>query len=79
MAPPFGPLAYPLSATVRFLTRAWLPESIRSQYRLSWSAAEARRLPRVLGVLRAARGVLPARAALWPESRVGPRSGPAET
>jgi uncharacterized protein (DUF2236 family) len=70
LSPPLGPLALPLSSAVRFVTRAWLPESIRRQYGLSWSAADARRLPLVLKTLRAARRVLPARAAYWPESRV---------
>jgi uncharacterized protein (DUF2236 family) len=73
MAPPFGPLAYPLSAAVRFVTRAWLPEPIRTQYGLEWSAADARRLPVMLAMVRAARRMLPARAAHWPESRQVPR------
>ena len=73
MAPPFGPLVHPLSAVVRLVTRAALPEPIRLQYGLGWSAAEARRLPVVLGALRAARRLLPDRAALWPESRVARR------
>jgi uncharacterized protein (DUF2236 family) len=70
IAPPFGPLAYPLSATVRLVTRAWLPEGIRAQYGLAWTAADARRLPLVLGAMRATRRMLPARAARWPESRM---------
>lgn len=73
MAPPFGPVVYPLSAVVRFVTRAALPEPIRAQYGLGWSAAEARRLPLVIGALRATRRLLPARAACWPESRVARR------
>jgi uncharacterized protein (DUF2236 family) len=71
LAPPFGPPAYPLSATVRFVTRAWLPESIRTQYGLAWSASDARRLPMVLGALRTIRRMLPARVACWPESGTG--------
>ncbi|HZI78481.1 MAG TPA: oxygenase MpaB family protein [Vicinamibacterales bacterium] len=69
LSPPLGPLAMPLTAIVRFLTRAWLPEDVRRLYGLSWSEADARRLPRVLTAMRAARRVLPARAAQWSESR----------
>ena len=69
LSPPLGPLAVPLTAIVRFITRAWLPDEIRSLYGLSWSEADARRLPRVLKALRAARRLLPNRAARWPESR----------
>jgi uncharacterized protein (DUF2236 family) len=69
LSPPLGPLATPLTAMMRLLTRAWLPESIRAGYGLSWSEADARRLPRVLKALRAARRVLPARAAKWSQSR----------
>jgi uncharacterized protein (DUF2236 family) len=69
LSPPFGPLAVPLTAIVRLITRAWLPDEIRSLYGLSWSEADARRLPRVLKALRAARRLLPNRAARWPESR----------
>ena len=65
LSPPLGPLAMPLTAIVRFLTRAWLPEEIRRAYGLSWSEADARRLPRVLTALRAARRLLPRRAAQW--------------
>src|SRR5207244_1875043 len=71
LAPPLGPLVFPLSAAVRFVTRAWLPESIRDQYGLAWSEADARRLPMVLTTLRASRRLLPARVAFWPESRIG--------
>ena len=45
-----GPLAMPLAAFVRFLTRAWLPETVRRLYGLSWTEADARRLPRVLAI-----------------------------
>jgi uncharacterized protein (DUF2236 family) len=69
LSPPLGPLAMPLTAIVRYLTRAWLPESIRRLYGLSWSEADTRRLPRVLKAIRAARRVLPARAAKWSVSR----------
>ena len=69
LSPPLGPLAMPLTAIVRFLTRAWLPEDVRRVYGLSWSEADARRLPRVLNALRAVRRALPARIARWPESR----------
>jgi uncharacterized protein (DUF2236 family) len=69
LSPPLGPLAMPLTAIVRYLTRAWLPDPIRSLYGLSWSEADARRLPRVLQAMRAARRVLPARAAKWSASR----------
>jgi uncharacterized protein (DUF2236 family) len=69
LSPPLGPLAMPLTAIVRYLTRAWLPEDIRRIYGLSWSAGDARRLPRVLKALRAARRVLPDRAARWSASR----------
>ena len=76
LSPPLGPLALPLSSAMRFVTRGWLPEPIRQQYGLSWSAGDSRRLPLVLKTLRAARRVLPARAAYWPESRSGSgRSG----
>ena len=43
--------------------------AIRRVYGLSWTEADARRLPRVLQALRAARRLLPNRAARWPESR----------
>jgi uncharacterized protein (DUF2236 family) len=69
LSPPLGPLATPLTAIVRLLTRAWLPESIRRAYGLSWSEADARRVPRVLKALRVARRALPARAAKWSASR----------
>jgi len=69
LSPPLGPLAAPLTAIVRFLTRAWLPEDIRRAYGLSWSEADARRLPRVLTAIRAARRFLPRRAAQWSASR----------
>jgi uncharacterized protein (DUF2236 family) len=69
LSPPLGPLATPLTAIVRLLTRAWLPEDIRRAYGLSWSEADARRLPRVLNALRVARRALPARAAQWSASR----------
>jgi uncharacterized protein (DUF2236 family) len=74
MTPPFGPLAYPLSAAMRLVTRAWLPEPIRAQYGLEWSAADARRLPAILAFLRTVRRMLPARAAHWPESQTVPRA-----
>jgi hypothetical protein len=38
-------------------------------YGLSWSEADARRLPRVLSLLRAARRTLPRRVAQWPQGR----------
>jgi toxin-antitoxin system PIN domain toxin len=69
LSPPLGPLAMPLTAIVRFVTRAWLPEEIRRAYGLSWTEADARRLPRVLKALRAVRRALPARAAKWSASR----------
>jgi uncharacterized protein (DUF2236 family) len=69
LSPPLGPLAMPLTALMRYLTRAWLPDPIRALYGLSWSEADARRLPRVLKAMRAARRVLPARAAQWSASR----------
>jgi uncharacterized protein (DUF2236 family) len=75
LSPPLGPLALPLTAIVRFITRAWLPEDIRRVYGLSWSEADARRLPRVLQALRAARRLLPDRAARWPESRATESGG----
>ena len=68
LAPPLGPLAIPLTTIVRFITRAWLPEDIRRAYGLSWSERDARRLPRVLKAIRAARRLLPSRAARWPVS-----------
>ena len=76
LSPPLGPLAMPLTAIVRFLTRAWLPEDVRRVYGLSWSEADARRLPRVLNALRAVRRALPARIARWPESRATEPGGP---
>jgi len=69
LSPPLGPLAMPLTAIVRYVTRAWLPAEIRRAYGLSWSEADARRLPRVLKAVRAVRRVLPDRAAQWSESR----------
>ncbi len=60
-----GPLAVPLTPFVRFLTRAWLPEPVRRLYGLSWTEADARRLPRVLAILRAVRRVTPRRLAHW--------------
>ena len=69
LSPPLGPLAMPLTVLVRYLTRAWLPSEIRRLYGLSWSEADARRLPRVLQAMRAARRVLPARAAKWSAGR----------
>jgi uncharacterized protein (DUF2236 family) len=69
LSPPLGPLAVPLTAVVAFITRAWLPESIRREYGLTWTEADARRLPRVLKALRAARRLLPRRAAQWSQSR----------
>jgi len=69
LAPPLGPLAMPLTALVRFLTRAWLPEAMRRAYGLAWTETDARRLPRVLKALRAARRLVPNRAARWPKSR----------
>jgi uncharacterized protein (DUF2236 family) len=69
LSPPLGPLALPLTAFVRFLTRAWLPDAIRGAYALSWTETDARRLPRVLQALRAARRLVPKRAARWPKSR----------
>lgn len=69
LAPPLGPLAMPLTAIVRFITRAWLPESIRRAYGLEWSEADARRLPRVLHAIRAARRFMPRQAAQWSASR----------
>jgi uncharacterized protein (DUF2236 family) len=79
LSPPLGPLAVPLTAMVRFITRAWLPDEIRSLYGLSWSEADARRLPRVLKALRVARRLLPNRAARWPESRVNRSGGSGES
>jgi uncharacterized protein (DUF2236 family) len=70
LSPPLGPLAAPLTAVVAFITRAWLPESIRREYGLSWSERDARRLPRVLNALRTARRLLPRRAAQWSASRM---------
>lgn len=67
--PPLGPLAVPLTAVVRLVTRAWLPDDVRRMYGLSWSEADARRLPRVLSLLRAARRTLPRRVAQWPQGR----------
>ena len=72
LSPPLGPLAMPLTAIVRYLTRAGLPEGSRRLYGLSWSEADARRLPRVLKAIRAARRVLPARAAKWSASTKTP-------
>jgi uncharacterized protein (DUF2236 family) len=69
LSPPLGPLAAPLTAVVAFITRAWLPEGIRREYGLSWSERDARRLPRVVNALRAARRLLPRRAAQWSASR----------
>jgi uncharacterized protein (DUF2236 family) len=69
LSPPLGPLAMPLTALVRFITRAWLPEAIREAYGLSWSEADERRLPRVLEAIRAARRFMPRRAAQWSASR----------
>jgi uncharacterized protein (DUF2236 family) len=69
LSPPLGPLAVPLTAVVAFITRAWLPESVRREYGLTWSERDARRLPRVLKALRAVRRVLPDRAARWSQSR----------
>jgi uncharacterized protein (DUF2236 family) len=77
LSPPLGPLATPLTAIVRLLTRAWLPESIRHAYGLSWSEADARRLPRVLKALRVARRALPTRAAQWSAATSSRRSTPA--
>lgn len=76
LSPPLGPLALPLTAIVRYLTRAWLPDEIRGLYGLSWSEADARRLPRVLKALRVARRALPARAAQWSASRTGGSKAP---
>ena len=69
LSPPLGPLAVPLTALMRFITRAWLPEDVRRMYGLSWSEADARRLPRVMKALRVARRILPRRVAQWPQSR----------
>ena len=74
LSPPLGPLAVPLTAIVRFLTRAWLPDEIRRAYGLSWSDADARRLPRVVKAIRAARRLLPRRAAQWSASRTSRRT-----
>jgi len=65
LSPPLGPLAVPLTTLVRFLTRAWLPDRVRPAFGLSWTERDAQRLPRVLGMLRAARRVLPRRLAHW--------------
>jgi uncharacterized protein (DUF2236 family) len=69
LSPPLGPLAAPLTAVVAFVTRAWLPDSIRREYGLAWNERDSRRLPRVLKALRAVRRVLPDRAAQWSQSR----------
>jgi len=69
LSPPLGPLAAPLTAVVAYITRAWLPESIRREYGLSWSERDARRLPRVLNAIRTVRRAIPGRMARWPESR----------
>jgi uncharacterized protein (DUF2236 family) len=73
LSPPLGPLAMPLTAIVRLITRAWLPADVRALYGLSWSEADARRLPRVLKALRTARRMMPRRAAQWSASRTSSR------
>ena len=69
LSPPLGPLAAPLTAVVAFITRAWLPEPVRREYGLTWTDRDARRLPRVLKAVRAARRLMPRRAAQWSASR----------
>ena len=65
LSPRLGPLGGIFSPFVRFLTRAWLPEPVRRIYGLSWTETDARRLPRVLAILRAVRRVTPRRLAHW--------------
>jgi uncharacterized protein (DUF2236 family) len=70
LAPPLAWLAGPLARVNRLITVGLLPAPLRAQYRLDWDDRREARLARTLGRVRAVRGTLPRRLALWPEARL---------
>ena len=58
-------VAGPAAWVVQQLTTGWLPDSVRRQYALAWTTANARRLARIEAGFRRTRTVLPWRVARW--------------
>lgn len=69
LAPRFSRLIPPLASWNRRVGVGLLPPEIRTQYGLSWNAADQRRFDRSVHRLRRIRTGLPDFVALWPEAR----------
>ncbi|MGH9257501.1 MAG: oxygenase MpaB family protein [Vicinamibacterales bacterium] len=69
VSPPFGRLVAPAAWANRLMTVGLLPDDIRRQFGLTWSARQARMLRSVTTILRSARRLTPNAVALWPEAK----------
>ena len=69
LSPPLAALSGPLAAINRLVTRGLLPAPVRAGYGYTWTESDARRLDRVMRLLRRTRRWLPRAVATWPESR----------
>ena len=69
LAPQMTRFVPPIASWNRLVSIGLLPEAIRQQYGLTWSAAEQRRFERAVVRLRKLRRALPDIIALWPEAR----------
>jgi uncharacterized protein (DUF2236 family) len=69
LAPPMGALVWPVAWVNRTVTIGTLPEDIRAQYGLRWTARNARQLDRTRRVLRAAHRRTPRAIAQWAVAR----------
>ncbi len=69
LSPKLTRLVPPLASWNRLVAVGLLPESIREQYRLSWSDSSQRRFERTVARVRRVRQRLPDFVALWPEAR----------
>ncbi len=65
LTPPLALVTGPLASLNRLITAAWLPDDLRRQYGLPWSAARERRFVRAVSALRGTRRVLPALFSHW--------------
>jgi uncharacterized protein (DUF2236 family) len=69
LAPRVTRLLPPVASWNRLVSVGLLPDGIRRQYGLEWSAANQRRFDRTVRRLRRIRQSLPDVVALWPEAR----------
>jgi uncharacterized protein (DUF2236 family) len=69
VSPEIGYAAPPLMWLNRLITVGTLPPTLRQQYSFRWSPRQQRLLERTVPVVRAVRGGLPERLALWADAR----------